>query len=102
MHHWRLEPLTEGQQLVVCAGASGTAQDRHPASTIEQGRQSIKIWGRWRRHWPATLGGGASAAACRATSPGIATTETPLFPTASRIAISSMRGISLAQETSSQ
>ena len=45
---------------------------------------------------PRGFGGGASDAGCSATSPGITTTETPRLPTASRIAISSTRGIWLA------
>jgi len=46
--------------------------------------------------------GVADAASCNATSPGITTTETPRFDTAARIAISSVRGIWRALETSSQ
>jgi hypothetical protein len=51
---------------------------------------------------PVGFGGGASAAGCNATSPGITTTETPRRPTASRIATSSTRGIWFVPEISSQ
>ena len=43
---------------------------------------------------PSTLGGGTSDAGCKATSPGITTTETPRLPTASWIATSSARSSS--------
>ena len=75
---------------------------------VEQRREALKIRGRWRDRTgragskPASLAGGASAAACSATSPGITTTATPRLPTASRMAISSVRGICCGSETSSQ
>ncbi len=46
--------------------------------------------------------GEASSGFCSATSPGITITDTPRFPTASRIAISRVRGIWWAPDTSSQ
>src|SRR5262245_37537426 len=42
---------------------------------------------------PSALGLGPSIAGCKATSPGMTTTDTPRLPTASRIATSSTRGI---------
>jgi hypothetical protein len=48
------------------------------------------------------FGAGASGAGCRATSPGITTTDTPRLATACRIATSNVRGIWLAPEISSQ
>src|SRR5438445_492112 len=51
---------------------------------------------------PAAFGAGASAAGCKATSPGMTTTDTPRLPIASRMATSRTRGICLAPAMSSQ
>jgi hypothetical protein len=48
------------------------------------------------------VGASKAVAACKATSPGMTITDTPRFPTASRMAISRLRGICLALDTSSQ
>ena len=94
MHHRRLERLAERQQLGMRAGASGAAQDRHATGAVEQrGERSRSAGGGTTTGLggsrPRDVGGGASAAGCSATSPGITTTDTPPLPTASRIAISS-------------
>jgi len=51
---------------------------------------------------PSNFVAGAAAAGCSATSPGSTSTDTPPFDRAVRIAVSSMRGIWVVLETSSQ
>ncbi len=50
MHHRRLEPLAERQQLVMRPGASGAAQDRHATVAIQQRRQPVNIRSRRDAH----------------------------------------------------
>jgi hypothetical protein len=37
VHHRRLQPFAERQEFLVCACASGTAQDRHVAVAVQEG-----------------------------------------------------------------
>jgi len=50
MHHRRLEPLAERQELFMGTCTAGAAQDRHAAVAIEQRRKPIEINGRRRHH----------------------------------------------------
>ena len=64
------------------SGASGAAQHGHAAVAVEHRRQPVEIGSRGDHDRlggskPASLGGGASEAGCKATSPGITTTDTP-------------------------
>jgi len=62
VHHRRLQPFAERQEFVVCACASGTAQDRHVAVAVQEGGQTIEFsrsrhGDRLRRQKTTALGG---------------------------------------------
>ena len=74
-------------ELAVCAGSCGPGNMHLINGLYDCHRSRVPV---------------LAIAACKATSPGIATTDTPRLPTASRIATSSVRGICCGLEISSQ